>query len=454
MKEDYKRYKQDMVAIEGISDENADKLIRMLNSEKDHRSINATFLDDFCKSDGRLNQFLIKVKEINSSAEIKDRLVVCFRGNKIIIYKNNHVLWDISKDSESEGYKVEFNFNHARYREDWAEILKGLCSENIGYKVNVSDAEKKKQVDATGLKPQFRKKENVVTGGDIGTIQCVKYSFSREFVDYTYNVLDKLINSFMGDSTDYFRKRIKEIASRPGSNLVMAENIHDSGSNPYIEKRWQQRLFHFFKDRRNDGSWIFAYDLEFSQRYPDTKIKNILEANEPDMMAVQFDAEGKAAKLLLIEVKSTYGVCLSEKNNKKTGKIEHKSDLWEHVEGMKKYCDMPFFIQSRIIDAHKLVGQYKDTGLYPSLEKADIDSILSLSEANVDRILLFTNNRLPEDEKATDKESAMDFYNDVKMKGRLKSLIQEKDPDCKIWITESDYFSDEIDIVAVDVVDL
>jgi len=454
MKESYECYKKEILERNGIDETDANDIINMLDKEKDHRSVDSKFLDDFCKDNGRLHQFLVKVKKINSFADIKDRLVVCFRGSNIIIYKNNHVLWNISKDSETDDYKVEFNFNHARYREDWENILSGLCSEDIGYKVNVSGAEKKKQIDKSGLKPKYREKEKVVTGGDIGTIQCIKHSYSKEFVDYTYDVLDKLINSFMIDSTDYFRKRIIEIANRPGSNIRMADKIHESGSNPYIEKRWQQRLFHHFKNRQENGKWIFAYDLEFSQRYPNMDIKEVLEANEPDMMAIQFDDEGNAEKLLLIEIKSTYSVCWTEKKNKDTGEYEHHSDLWEHVKGMKAYCEMPFFIHSRIIDAHKIIGQYKDTGLYESLSDANIDSILSLTGNDIERIILFTNNQLPKEEKITKKKSAMDFYHSVDMRKKLKKLIETDDPDCKIWITESDYFSEKMDIKEIELSDL
>lgn len=447
-KYDYINYTGVMVEKNGLISMEADKIVKMLNAEKDHRSIDKSFLDDFCEKDGRLRAFLDKVIEVNNSAAIKDKLVVCFRGNEIIIYKNNHVLWDISRNSSGD-YAVEFNYNHARYSKDWENILAGLCSKKIGYVTNSSDGEKEKVVDSsTGLKPQFREKTNLVTGGTIGTIRCVKNSFDKAFVDYTYSVLNELINSFMKDHEDYFREKIKELAKRPELNLKIATDIRESGSNPYIEKRWQQRFFHHFKDRCSGTPWIFVYDLEFSQRYPNDEIKKKLEANEPDMLAIEFDEQGTAKKLLFIEVKSTYSACLNEKTNNTTGLLEHKSDLWSHLKGMRAYCEMTYFVQSRIIDAQKLLKQYLKTGLYPILEEANIDSIADLTVDDVERVILLTNNSLPKEESKPKKKklSALDFYKENDNRVKLEELIRSDDPECKVWITENDYYDESITI--------
>lgn len=454
MTTDYNVYLDEILRIDGIDNEDAKDIIKMLNAKEDHRNIDSDFLKDFYDEKGCLHLFLKKVNDINSSAEVKNRLVVCFRGDRIIIYQNNHVLWEISQDGT--GYKVEFNFNHARYTEDWESVLSGLCEETIGFKTHASKKEEYKIVDpTTGLKLQYRKdsktkkETDLVTGGDIGTISCVKASFDEPFVDYTYDVFSGLITSFMKDSTDYFRKKVIELSKKPELHIKMADNIHDGASNPYIEKRWQQRLFHHYKGKKQGKEWIFVYDLEFSQSYPDKKIRGSMDANDPDMMAVLFDENGKANKLLMIEVKSTYKACWSMKKDK------HQSDLWKHVEGMKRYCEMNFFVHSRIVDAYKLVSQYKLTGLYEELADADIESILSLSEEDIERVILLTGNALPDEEKnGKEKPSAIDFYKTASRRKNLKELLENNDPECKLWITESDYFADDIDIKEIDIANL
>lgn len=443
MKEDYSLFREQILN-SGLNEAEAKKTITMLQNEKDHRSIDSCFIDDLCDDDGKIHKFLDKVYELNKMASVEEKLIVCFRKNKVTIYKNNHVLWDISRTKEGK-YAVEINFDHARYCSDWESILEELKKDNYGFYVkeanNVVDLE-------TGMKPVYRvdsnnKKTDIVTGGSIGVIRTEKDLFTKDFVDGTYIIFSKLISAFMGEGTDQFRKKIIEIATKnPESGLKIAENIQDRSSTAYIEKRWQQRLFNHFKSVRTGSSKIFVYDLEFSQKYPNDDIKKKLEANEPDMMAIQFDDNGNAEKLLLIEVKSKYSSCWSLKRNRTTKELEHKSDLWSHVKGMKAYCDMTFFIHSRIVDAYQILLNYYDMGLYSELDMKSIESVLNLTENDLERIILLTNDIYPG--KKNNSKSAIDFINNMDMKQKLKKLVYEEDPQCKLWITTNNYYDENL----------
>ena len=431
-----------------MDEKSAEKVVRMLKAERDHRELDPDFFTSFCSEEGKLHKFLEKVENINKSAPVYDRLVVCFRGKELTIYKHNHVVWNIKK--EDKGYSVKFDFNHARYFKEWPKKLSTL-KDKYGFVVYYTEKEKERFIDSeTGLKAKYRDKTDIVTGGEIGIICCVKESFSDDFVDGTYDIFSKLIESFMKEKNDEFRKRIRELAKENPNAIKMAENINETGTNPYIEKRWQQSLFMHFKEKRDGKPWIFAYDLEFSQRYPNTEIKEKMVANEPDLMAIQFNDDGIAEKLLLIEVKSTYKACWNVTINKDTGLSEHHSDLKEHIKGMKAYSYMSFFIRSRINDAYKMIEQYAKTGLYPMIAAAQLPSILSLTDKDVRRVILFTNNKLEEEEgnakKKKKNKSAMDFLQDEEMKKQLAILISEDDPECEIWFTEDNYFSDNIEI--------
>ena len=448
MKGTYDVYKEQILA-RGLDEKETNKIINMLNNETDHRSINKAFLDALCKVDGPIHEFLVKVCEINKNVKYEEKLIICFRRNKITIYKNNHILWDISRTKDRK-YAIEINFDHARYCTDWKNMLDELRSDKYGFEVALSDKEREKVVDPeSGMRPVCRENSDEVTGGSIGNIRVKKDYYTKEFVDGTYKIFNKLITDFMKEGKDQFRIKMQELANDSKKDINMAEDICDRGSTPYIEKRWQQRLFHYFKDKKEETPWIFAYDLEFSQRYPNEDIKKKLEANEPDMMAIQFDDEGNAEKLLFIEVKSKYSACWSLKTDKETNEKIHKSDLWSHVKGMKSYCDMPYFIRSRIVDAYQILKQYYDLKLYPELKMESIESVLCLTENDIERVILLTNDNYI-GKKSTRKTSAIDFINKEKPhnnpsnKEKLKKLIDEEDPQCKIWITNSNYFDENL----------
>ncbi len=91
---DYSVYKENLSDIKYMDEESVRQVIKMLEKESDHRRLDKELFDQLCNKDGELYGFLEKVKEINEVVDTFDRLVVCFRGKKLKIYKHNHVLWD------------------------------------------------------------------------------------------------------------------------------------------------------------------------------------------------------------------------------------------------------------------------------------------------------------------------------------------------------------------------
>ena len=80
--------------------------------------------------------------------------------------------------------------------------------------------------------------------------------------------------------------------------------------------------------------------------------------NEPDMLALRYK-DGVPAAIVLVEVKSLYSAC--EPRKKKNG--EKSSDIFEHINGMKKYSKSRN-IQSRREEVSKILKDYSEMGLY------------------------------------------------------------------------------------------
>ena len=441
----------------------ADAIIEMLSNGGDCRSIdsNSRLYKAFFNENGGLNEFYkFVIKYNNEVTDIYKKLVLAFRKDEIVIYHNNHVLWELST-SIGKMFKVKFNFNHARYCEDWKKHYDRLCDdESAKLKGQVQYGFKREESSEDCLKAPYDmvilkrgprpyiddNSENAnVNGGKIGNIIAAKEKFDWDFVEGTFEIFEKLIDSFFQSSEDQFRKLVWEQLSLSSEQK---ENINELGKNPYIEKRWQQRLFHHFKftDCGGSDNQVFAYDLEFSQAFPDKKLTTLMGGNEPDILAVRF-VDGKAVKLVLIEVKSTYTAC------------DGRSGIVEHVNGMNSYSKMQYFIESRINDACKVLKNYRDSGLYPALNDVDIDSVEMLKPVDIEKVILLTPCQLyensegsknSEDSKnsdgssnSSDTLSALDY---LQVNWDVIDKIGDIDPECKIWYTQSNYFDDDIDI--------
>lgn len=375
----------------------------------DSRNISDKLMKAFIKEDGAFKSFWDFVKE-------HDDLTVCFRGNSkpesIIIYHFNHVVWElyITNQSQIPKHTVKINFDHARYLENYEEYLK--LFQNLHFNCKIKKPTKKK---------------NTAT---IGSFICESTNYDKEnFVAKTYNwIVKEMMDSFFNPNMniDFFKKTLD--MAQPDRSLYPKKT--------YVEKRWQQSLFKKFQ--RDNNQKLFIYDLEFSQKFPNRDIRNAFKdfVNEPDMLGVRYNENGKIVSLVLIEVKSTKTAC--------TG----NSGIETHLKKMRIYSgevfdgepNFPIFIQNRKKDMPKILKRYKELNILPEaiqIPQESCDDIL------VERLLILTNCVVPESEK--DTKSAIDYFeNNI---DKIKTCAE--DNHCDIWLVHGNYYDSNFEIEKV-----
>ncbi|WP_026489114.1 hypothetical protein [Butyrivibrio sp. XBB1001] len=420
----------------------------VLESMPDHRSISDPLKTAFVS--GGLFEFRKYVLGKNHDTSDKHkRIAILLRGNnnRIILYKYNHKISELSA-REIQGKvicTVKFDFNHARYTDDW---YKKWCTlENLGFSIGESKTAEYLPQELTekatnGLIAKklikvTRNKHSVVNGGEIGTISCSRERFDDKFVEKCLGIFEELVEDFFASATmDYFREAVS-------LKYPEAKNISGNAASVFVEKRWQQRLlFHF--NNLQDG--YYAYDLEFAQKFPDkdfvdklarklendeykkvkaADIKAALGTNEPDMLAIRYEG-GNPKALVLIEVKSTEIACMGD------------SSVEKHMQGMAEYAKQSIFISKRVTDAYESLKQYKEMGIIESGVE-----IKGLPEnPPVEKVLLLTNSNISINECGSTKPSALDYYKQNKQS--IKKWSDEYK--CDVWITESNYFDNDIKI--------
>lgn len=276
---------------------------------KDCRAINDDLLEQLIN--GGFKEFKEFVKKTEKS---EDKLALCFRGNSnpesVVIYYNNHYVWKLY--IRNSKLSVEISFNHARYSKDWKEKYDILCN-----------------------KYNFKKKENIYNKENEVDIKKLTASipldneFNKEFVEGTFNIILPLMKDYFNQDLEYDYFKMKNIKHKN-----------------YLEKIKQHELYFRYNNLDNG---ICIYDLEFAQ----PMMKNKEDNNQPDMLGLEFE-HGKPKKLLFIEVKS-----------KKTAMLG-KSGIIEHVTKMEKYIKDSAneeTIKNRIIEANKILEQYRKIGL-------------------------------------------------------------------------------------------
>lgn len=281
------------------------------SQEEDHRYLSEPSLAKFLPE----QPYHIFVQLVKTHPE----LAFCFRGNSddaAIVYYKNHAAFHITRSGS-----VKFNFNHARFMPDWQE--------------------RKNQLKAVGYSFQNKERPKLKGGSySIGDVYMPKKQVEQLTSDrleglYT-GIIRPMIESFFGakgkGEYDRFRAEYAPDHERRVSNLDLAE------------KPVQQQLFLSpnFK-RLLDGYYI--YDLEFSQPYG----KLLGCKNQPDMLAIRFDASGTPERLVFVEVKSTPEA------------LGGKSGLEAHIRGMEQYPDRLLTVRSW--DAYNILEQYRRLGL-------------------------------------------------------------------------------------------
>ena len=396
----------------------------------DHRYIgdksnedNGQLFNEFNEKDGMFFQFKRMVEAYLGE------LVVAFRGNsnKITVYYNNHVVWDLAMAGK-KCYTASFNYDHARYycgkggKDDGEDCLEPL--KNLLY----VDENKSKRWFYREKEEEFKKTDKQAAIGILKWKREKGHPFEYDLIEKSYFIIKDILDSYFNIrcSIDQFRKKAK----------IAPPKI---AKKSYIEKRWQQVLFNYFKNTEGEAiTDLFAYDLEFSQPFPNKKIREKIGVNEPDILAVRFE-NGVPKQLLFVEVKSTKCACK-----------DRSSGVKGHIIGMKRYTDEECFLRKRVDDVWRILEQYQLTGLYKQLEGINFGELkksIKLEE-NVERVILFTNNELPPEEMTEDereKGSALDYFNDPKNNKKIWTLANENQ--CKIWVTEGDYFADTIKVI-------
>ena len=217
--------------------------LSVLDDFTEHRYVSETLEEAFYS--GGLSEFRKFILAFNKGLTRKyEGLAVLLRGNdnKIIIYKDNHKIWELSAWKQSNNKvncKVSFDFNHARYTKDWPEKYNRLY--DLGFRLGVP---RKAEVLPSDNRIKITRNKKEVIGGEIGMISCTRESFSDDFVKKSYEVIRELLEDyFKCQEIDYFRKAVASAVKYKD-----VDKIKGLGSSVLVEKRWQQRLLFYFQD--------------------------------------------------------------------------------------------------------------------------------------------------------------------------------------------------------------
>ena len=331
---------------------------------EDSRKVSEEMLNELKK--GKFSEFIKFIKQ-----NPKYNLALCFRGNSkeygresVIIYYNNHKVWELIK--EDDNFYVRISFNHARYTEDWKDKLKELC-ENYYF---VGENLKNIDINNAIKKTKYKK-----TKGDdsyqytIGYLIAKNVNFNEKFVKETYNIIISLMEDYFNpkenpeENIDWFK------SSYEGKKIICKRR------NEYIEKRRQHELY---LELNNSENGLYIHDLEFAQKnMPNLKKVN----NQPDMHAIRLK-NGKPESFVVIEVKSTESAMKDE-----------KSGLKRHLEGMEEAYTKKAnrkFVNNRLKEAFDIISQYQKLGIRPikkfNFEK-DLELYTSLNKIEIRFIL-------------------------------------------------------------------
>ena len=279
-----------------------------MTTKTDNRSISKDFVEDF-KSGNTLSKILEYVKNPDNE------LILCFRGNSgniATIYKKNHVFCSIQKLQKGVSqFKMSFNFNHARYSQNWESVLKELVT--IGWET----------------KHTF--KDVYETNIDIGVITKHFNTLDDSTLEKSFAIINNLIEDYFDQykNFDYYTGR----------------TLKHKGIN--LEKQRQQELFETYNKPAN-GNGYFIYDLEFVEQ-------GNRKGNQPDFWAVKY-VDGIPKHLVLGEVKS------------RASALEGNSGLAAHLQSMIDYAKSDA-IANRKKEALDILKGYATLNLYGLEEK-------------------------------------------------------------------------------------
>lgn len=203
-----------------------------------NRMIDDDFLKDL-QSDGILSPVVDLVKEKN--------LILSFRGNYINVYHNSHSIYKIvQKKMPGQKYRVEFDFNHARYTKSYITYLNEL--KNLGFKLS-------NNTDNVAF--DYRNEEKKYRSGN-NKIYTYISDLDYQFWMNSSNILIALVNDFFSNNgKDYFCGEV-------------IKGQRKNNKNRFLEKKRQQEIA---LANRNADNPFFIYDIEYAE--PNGKNKGV-----------------------------------------------------------------------------------------------------------------------------------------------------------------------------------
>lgn len=286
--------------------------------------------------------------ELRNLVDAHDDLELCYRGNnrrsesngeKIIIYYNSHVMFDVMK--QENNYVLTLSFNHARYEENWQDVLNDL---HDNYR--------------------FKKSTN------ISRLECCFEGHEKIKWDELYKMLEPIYNRFFKLSSEYVTDYIETFQSGCGV---------EKKKRNYLEKIRQQQIF---SANANCNNGYFFYDLEFQPPHEDKDAAdNDGNKNKPDMLAIKY-VNGSPTKLVFVEVKTRKEAC----TKKESGVRKH---LICTAGWLKEYYENPNdkFMKARKEEVPKIIQHYADLGLRGLKQTQKFD----FSDIDIEVLLIFTD---------------------------------------------------------------
>lgn len=256
------------------------------NCNMTNRMIDDDFLEDL-QSDAILSPVVDLVKEKN--------LILSFRDNYINVYHNSHSIYKIvQKKMPGQKYRVEFDFNHARYTKSYVTDLEELKS--LGFKLS-------NNTDNVAF--DYYESGKCKSGNN--KIYTYISDLDDQFWMNSSNILIALVNDFFSNNgKDYFCGEV-------------IKGQRKNNKNRFLEKKRQQDIA---LANRNADNPFFIYDIEYAE--PNGKKKGV--PGRFDMLGV-YTEKRMVKKLFLIELKSTIYACKGETS----GIISHENDMEKYL---------------------------------------------------------------------------------------------------------------------------
>ena len=324
------------------------------------RQLNENFLKALM--DGNLKYLISKIKE-------DPALVLCLRGGLkpeyINIYYRGHSLFNIrqSKNDPNSKYTITFNFNHARYTNNWADHLETLGA--LGYKLH--EKNNKNNVFFPFLKCEDETQTKKIKNPCRNEIKfTTDKPINENFWTNSILTIKKIIDDFYDPNLkiDYFTKENSADFPNPA-------DYTKTKKDPFIEKQDQQRIMfsnYLFKTE------YFVFDMEYDEARSSNDEN---KSGRFDFLAIRKLGESNKYHLVFIELKSTKGACSGP------------SGLQKHKDDFATYTEDTMNIKIRTEDAKVICHQLWDL-FADKTENSQLN--INISDSEYELLFVFTGD--------------------------------------------------------------